>query len=161
MLASPRVADVVATVCMIRTFLIIGTSPSEERLGQIEAVARLCHSILTHVGSSPHLANLYSLWEACVRTLRAFEQEIFPDDPIETPAHIILPNAPQPLSALTQPTWVPHRAEVRPGWLALCELRQFLAARYDVELHIQTFKIIDDAKLILQTVAHLVGTVLD
>ena len=161
MLASPRVADLVATVCMLRSFLIIGTSPSEERLGEIENIARLCHAILTECGSPPHLASLYSLWEACVRTLRAFEQELFPNDPIETPAHIILPNAPQPLCRVTNPSWIPHRVHVRPAWLALRNLRQFLAARYDMELHIQTFKILDDSELLLQTVAHLVGTALD
>ena len=126
MLASPRVADVVATMCMFRTFLIIGTSPSEERLSQLEAVARLCDAILTHCGSSPHLSNLYSLWEACVRTWRAFEEELFPNDPIETPAHIVLPNAPQPLCRVTNPAWTPHRVHVRPAWLALRNLRQFL-----------------------------------
>ena len=116
--------------------------------------------MLTRLGTTPHLENLHVLWEACARTLQAFEEELFPGEPVETPDFLSLPPSPRPLCALTEPAWILHRPEVRLGWVALVELRDYLFQRYDVELHIQTFRVIDDSKLILQTIGHLIGDTL-
>ena len=161
MLASPRIADMVAMICMSRTYLVVQNQPNEERLSDLEKIARMIHSILSYCGTSPHLANLFTIWECCSRTLRVFETELFPDDPVVTPGHIALPAEARPLSSLRDAAWVLHRPEVREGYIALCSLRLFLAQNFDVELHIKAFQVIADSKLILQTVAALIDTNLD
>ena len=124
-------------ICMFRTYLVVQNQPSEERLSDVEAIARVLHSILAYCGTSPHLSNLYSLWECCSRTLRVFESELFPDDPLVTPGHIALPPEPKPLAALRDAAWVPHRAELRDGYVALLSLRLFLAQNFEIEMHIK------------------------
>ena len=161
MLASPRVADMVAMICMFRTYLVVENQPSEERLADLEKIARMAHSILAHCGTSPHLSNLFTLWECCSRTLRVFESELFPDDPVVTPGHIALPPEPKSLASLRNAEWILHRPEVREGYLALNSLRLFLVQHFDVELHIKAYQVIDDSKLLLQTVAALIDTNLD
>ena len=47
MLASPRIADIVAMICMIRTYLVVENQPNEERLADLERIARMAHSILS------------------------------------------------------------------------------------------------------------------
>ena len=161
MLASPRIADMVAMICMFRAYLVVQNQPSEERLADLEKIARMAHSILAYCGTSPHLSNLFTLWECCSRTLRVFESELFPEDPVVTPGHIALPPEAKPLSSLRNADWIPHRPEVREGYVALNSLRLFLVQHFDVELHIKAYQVIDDSKLLLQTVAALIDTNLD
>ena len=161
MLTEPSIADMIAMICMVRTYLLVDDQPNEERLADLERIARMLHSILSHCGAPPHLQTLSTLWECCSRTLRVFESELFPGEPLQTPGHIAMPAHPRALSTLTEVAWIPHRPEVRLGYLSLLSLRRHLAQHYDVDLHLKTFQVIDDTKLLLETVGHLIGTPLE
>ena len=90
----------------------------------------------------------------------------FPRKPIETPgeietlSHIALPPMPKTPCSYIELELVLHRPEVRLGWTALLQLRQFLHQRFDTE-HLEAFRVLDDAKLLLQTVGHIIGDPLE
>ena len=161
MLASPQLANAMALICMLRSFLLIDGTPNEDRLASLEDVTRMLHNILEHVGCSPHLRSLTELWECASKTLRLFETELFPEDEAQTPNELTMPPMPRPLSALSDPLWVMHRPEIRRGWNSLKTLRVFFAHRYDEDLHLQAFQLLDDVKLIIQTVGFIIGETLD
>ena len=81
MLATTNMANMVAMVCMVRTSLIITAAPDEQRLAQPERVARIWRSILSHVGTTPHVESIQVVQECCSRVLQMFEAELFPESP--------------------------------------------------------------------------------
>ena len=155
MLSQTEVGCMIATITMLRQFLLVNGVPDSDRLAEIENIGRLLHLILEHIGSSPHVKSLTHLWTAITRNLVLFEEQCFPGEEIQTPESLNFPAVPRPISSLTDASWIPNRVHIVPGFTCLQRVRRWLDQHFDVHLHMETFQCVDDALLVLRTVAHV------
>ena len=158
MLSTPELSFMIAGITICRAFAVNrdGT-PDETNLSHLEIVARFLHTVLEHLGQSPHLQSITHIWDMTSRAIIMMEQECFPGEPVQTPNHIALPSRPRPISAVAEHSWHYGRQHVLPGWRSLLRLRDWIHFRYDREMHLDVFRTFEDGILIVETIAFVVS----
>ena len=109
--------------------------------------------ILRHIGSTPHVQSLRTLWMTGTHALTLLEEAVFPGDTTETCQHLD-----EPLCALAEASWAPCRVNIRPTWEALGTF--LMRANYSEDLHMNIIRATEDSMLLLQTVGALCGVLL-
>ena len=79
-----------------------GDSLLDDRISELEAIARFLHQVLQCVGKSLTYQSMWFIWSSLVQALALFEMQNFPDMPIQTPSHIASPPRPRNLNILLQ-----------------------------------------------------------
>ena len=79
------------------------------------------------------------------KNLTLFEEEMFPGETLQKPRHIQLPATARPLHAVTELDWIIHRVHIATGFRGFTALKTWLWAHYDMELHLDTFRQLEDS----------------
>jgi len=89
-------------------------------------------------------------------SLVVLERIHFPDLPPETCTSLAMPPRPQPLGALLNPRLREHHGKFGPAIQALNEFLDWFKVQYDLELHSDTYHMLQDTMLLLQSCQTLV-----
>ena len=147
----------VAFISMLVAFIQVDITTNADNLQAVENVAALLKAILDFLGETLYLKSFSMLWKCCTHALLDMETEYFPTLPTETPKHLAVPNHPRPLTWLNMSDWNQHVHRIQPGFVSLITIKKWLEANYSAETHSEIFQYLDDAVLLLKSVADICG----
>jgi hypothetical protein len=64
---------------------------ADARVRQFEEIAEACLRLLQHLGRPPYLKSIFDVWVTPTSALAALERTLFPNEPVQTPAHLSMP----------------------------------------------------------------------
>ena len=148
------IANFTATVSIFYAYM---EAMMDQRIHTMETIAGATAKVLQQCGRSPHLASLFTLWSTTSNSLWLAERALFPELPAETSLHLALPPDPRPLAACLDSTFEPYANRIYPALEALHVFRHWFSDHYDTVLHKDTYDMLSDALLILQTIDALLA----
>ena len=148
------IANFTATVSIFYAYM---EAMMDQRIQTMETIAGATAKVLQQCGRSPHLASLFTLWSTTSNSLWLAERALFPELPAETSLHLALPPDPRPLAACLDSTFEPYANRIYPALEALHVFRHWFSDHYDTDLHKDTYDMLSDALLILQTIDALLA----
>ena len=154
------VAHVIAMISMMQAFMTTNGTFDESRIRHVEAMTHGLRTILEHIGTAPSVGAFKVLWSVGTHALTLFETSQFPEDRVQTRQHLAMPPAARPLCAIADDSWLVNRQHIEPAWAALQAWIAFLHANYNQDLHLEAFRITEDARLLMITAGHLCGITL-
>eukprot|EP00435_Cladocopium_sp_Y103_P023092 s3138_g5.t1 len=152
------IVETIALVSILTRYLSpIEYTLLDQRLQSLEHVCRLFHATLARIGCPLYAQSLYYFWQACSQAIWSLEVAMFPGQPTETPTHIGLPNPCQSLSILQRADFDQFVTSIRPSWIALTELGDYLDRNYERNQNVHIFQVLDDVILMTENIATIRG----
>ena len=149
--------DIVNFSVFISVALLYMDMPQPEpRVRAFETVIGALKPLLEACGRPPFLKAAFEVWASMSNSLVVLEKLHFPDLPPETPTSLVLPPRPQPLGALLNQRFREHRGKFGPALAALNEFLDWFRLHYDTDLHSDTYSMLQDTMLLLQSCQTLI-----
>ena len=128
--------------------------PTDGRLQQFEEIAAASSALLQHIAKPPYMKSIYDLWVTVTSAMAVLERTLFPNQPIQTPTALALPQNWKPLCAVLDESLQMHAELIPMAMRNLDAFNTWFRTHFDVYLHAETTAMIDDAALLLQSVHH-------
>ena len=149
--------DIVNFSVFISVALLYLDMPQPEpRVRAFETVIGALKPLLEACGRPPFLKAAFEVWASMSNSLVVLEKLHFPDLPPETPTSLVLPPRPQPLGALLDQRFREHHGKFGPALAALSEFLDWFRLHYDTDLHSDTYSMLQDTMLLLQSCQTLI-----
>jgi hypothetical protein len=136
--------------------LYMDSAQPEPRVRVFETIIAALKLLLETCGRPQFLKAAFDTWASMSNSLVVLERIHFPDLPPETCTSLAMPRRPQPLGALLDPRLREHRGKFGPAIQALNEFLDWFKVHYDLELHSDTYHMLQDTMLLLQSCQTLV-----
>lgn len=128
----------------------------EPRVMAFETVLAALKILLQACGRPTYLKAAFDTWAGMSNALIVLERMHFPDLPPETSTSLILPPRGRSLGALLDPALREHYGKFANAIASLNDFLEWFKIQYDVELHSDTFNMLQDTLLILQSCQALI-----
>ena len=128
----------------------------EPHVMAFETVLAALKILLQACGRSTYLKAAFDTWAGMSNALIVLERMHFPDLPPETSASLILPPRSRSLGALLDPALRQHYGKFANAIASLTTFMDWFKVQYDVQLHSDTFAMLQDTLLILQSCQALI-----
>ena len=123
----------------------------EPRVQIFESIIGALKVLLESCGRPAFLRAAFNTWAGMTNSLCVMERMHFPDLPPETSTSLTLPPRAQPLNALLEPHAHPYHGRFGPAIGALNEFMEWFKIQYNIEPHQETWEMLQDTMLILQS----------
>ena len=144
--------DIVNFSVFISVALLYMYMPEPEpRVRAFETIIGALKPLLEACGRPPFLKAAFEVRASMSNSLVVLEKLHFPDLPPETPT-----SWPQPLGALLDPRFREHRGKFGPALRAFNEFLDWFRLHYDTDLHSDTYSMLQDTMLLLQSCQTLI-----
>lgn len=150
--------DIVNFSVFISVAIVYMDSPQPEpRVMVFETIIAALKVLLEACGRPAFLKAAFDTWAGMSNSLVVLERMPFPDLPPETCTSLVLPSRPQPLGALLEPHLREHYGKFGRAIAALNDFLDWFKLQYDLELHSDTYHMLQDTMLVLQSCQALVN----
>ena len=136
--------------------LYMDSAQPEPRVRTFETIIAALKLLLETCGRPLFLKAAFDTWASMSNSLVVLERIHFPDLSPETCTSLAMPPRPQPLGALLNPRLREHHGKFGPAIQALNEFLDWFKVQYDLELHSDTYHMLQDTMLLLQSCQTLV-----
>ena len=107
----------------------------EQRISSLDKVITGTKAILQTCGHPQYLDSLHDLWHQASQALFLLEHMLWPQQPPETPLHLVLPRESRPLSDLMLDSFDEFHDAVLNAIPEVQHLQEWFAEQYDVGVH--------------------------
>ena len=128
----------------------------EERILTFDKIITGSRAILQACGQPKFLTSIYELWHQASQSLFILERMLWPEQPAETPLHLILPQESRPLTEIVLDAFDEHHEAILQAIPALEAFQTWFTQGYDTNLHKDFNAVLIDALLLFRSVEVLI-----
>ena len=130
----------------------IAQNLQEERLLAFDKIVSACKLLIEQIGRPKFMTSVWQLWSQLSQAMFTLERTLWPNQPLETPLNIMLPQQSRPLSDVLLDNFDQHATFVLQAITPLEHFHQWFISEYDIVLHAEFNEMLIDSLLLFRTV---------